>query len=130
MSFDKRLQQALNDKKMSQSELGRLVDASSQTVNAWCNSNAFPRKDKLDLLPQILGKPLYWFFMSEQEEKDFLAVTESKTVLNSKQNQLLEAFNQLPESEQSKFIDMAKARLDELDSFMHEYLQRRKITPP
>ncbi|MEH4265728.1 helix-turn-helix domain-containing protein [Klebsiella aerogenes] len=129
MIFENRLQQALDEAGISQSELGRRVGVNSQSVSGWCNSGIIPRKEKLALLPEALGRPLYWFFMSEEEEKAIEAATASKTVLNHQQKRLLEVFDQLPEVEQERFIDLAINRLDELDQFLKEYQQRRKSDP-
>ena len=68
MNFENRLQQAIDEAGISQSELGRRVGVNSQSVSGWCNAGIIPRKEKLALLPQALGRPLYWFFMSEEEE--------------------------------------------------------------
>ncbi|MCF6688298.1 helix-turn-helix domain-containing protein [Raoultella terrigena] len=129
MNFEDRLQQALDEAGISQSELARRVGVNSQSVSGWCNSGIIPRKEKLALLPEALGRPLYWFFMSEDEEKAVEAATASKTVLNDKQSRLLEVFDQLPEAEQDRFIELARIRLDELDKFMEEYLKRRRVDP-
>ncbi|MDU7812630.1 MAG: helix-turn-helix domain-containing protein [Atlantibacter hermannii] len=129
MNFEERLQRALDEAGISQSELGRRIGVNSQTVSHWCNAGIFPRKEKLALLPDALGKPLYWFFLSDEEERKLAATTESKTVLNTKQAALLNVFDQLPESEQDRFISLANARLEELDAFMAEFLKRRKVDP-
>ncbi|HFP9401523.1 TPA: helix-turn-helix domain-containing protein [Klebsiella michiganensis] len=130
MNFEERLQRALEEAGISQSELGRRVGVNSQSVSGWCNSGIIPRKEKLALLPEALGKPLYWFFMTDEEEQSVTAVTQSKTVLNERQSKLLGVFDQLPESEQDRFISLANERLEELDRFMAEFLKRRKIDPP
>ncbi|EGN8490537.1 helix-turn-helix domain-containing protein [Salmonella enterica] len=130
MKFEERLQKAIDDAGISQSELGRRIGVNSQTVSHWCNAGIFPRKEKLVLLPEALGKPLYWFFMNDDEDEYLASITASKTVLNQKQRALLEVFDQLPESEQDRFIDLAKTRLEELDAFIAEFLRRRKIEPP
>ncbi|EAA3463136.1 TPA: helix-turn-helix domain-containing protein [Salmonella enterica] len=130
MKFEERLQQAIDEAGISQSELGRRVGVNSQSVSGWCNSGILPRKDKLEMLPAALGKPLYWFFMTSEEESDMKSAIDSKTVLNERQRKLLFVFDQLPEEEQDRFISLAATRLDELDRFMAEYLKRRKIEPP
>ncbi|HBS1770917.1 TPA: helix-turn-helix transcriptional regulator, partial [Klebsiella pneumoniae] len=66
MNFEERLLRALDEAGISQSELGRRVGVNSQTVSNWCNTGNFPRKEKLELFPQALGKPLYWFFMTDE----------------------------------------------------------------
>lgn len=130
MNFEERLQKAIDDAGISQSELGRRIGVNSQTVSHWCNAGIFPRKEKLALLPDALGKPLYWFFMSDEEEERLASITASKTVLNNQQKALLDVFDQLPETEQERFVNLARTRLEELDAFMQEFLKRRKIDPP
>ncbi|MBL1627192.1 hypothetical protein ELE43_31230 [Klebsiella pneumoniae] len=68
--------------------------------------------------------------MTDEEESSLQAVTASKTVLNQKQLELLEVFDQLPEVEQDRFIELARTRLEELDRFMAEFLSKRKIPTP
>lgn len=55
MKFEERLQQAIDEAGISQSELGRRVGVNSQSVSGWCNSGILPRKDKLEMLPQHWG---------------------------------------------------------------------------
>lgn len=129
MNFEERLLRALEEAGISQSELGRRVGVNSQTVSNWCNTGNFPRKEKLELFPQALGKPLYWFFMTDEEEAKLEATTASKTVLTEKQSELLEIFDQLPEIEQDRFVLLASQRLEELDKFMAEFLSKRKLAP-
>lgn len=132
MNFGERLQRVLNETGITQSELGRRVGATSQSVNGWCQSGILPRKDVLDLLPKATGKPLYWFFMEDGEEGDVpeRPVQGESITLNDRQKRLLEVFDQLPTTEQDRFIDLAGTRLKELDDFMAEYQRRRKIEPP
>ncbi|CAI1788651.1 transcriptional repressor DicA [Serratia quinivorans] len=126
MIFEQRLQQALEESGMSQAELGRRVGVNSQSVSGWC-SGIFPRKDKLEMLPAVLGKPLYWFFLSEDEEKG-LTLSENNHSLTEKHMELINLFEQLPTNEQENMIAAFSARLKELDSFVEQYLQRRKPT--
>jgi len=128
MIFEERLQQALEETGISQSELGRRVGVNSQSVSGWCKG-ILPRKDKLELLPEALGRPLHWFFMLPEEEERIKATTQSKIVLNEQQDRLLKVFDQLPGEEQERFIKLATTRLEELDNFMAEYLARRRIEP-
>ena len=65
--FSDRLQQAMLEKQLNQSELAKQIKVRSQTVNGWCHGRIFPRWDILEQLPEITGKPLYWFFMTENE---------------------------------------------------------------
>ncbi|MCA6998181.1 helix-turn-helix domain-containing protein [Dickeya solani] len=130
MKFEERLQQALEEAGISQSELARRVGVNSQSVSGWCSAGILPRKEKLELLPKALGKPLYWFFMDHGEEESIKAATGSKVVLTERQAKILAVFDQLPGVEQDRFIDMATTRLNELDQIMAEYFRKRKIDPP
>ncbi|TSB94001.1 hypothetical protein FLS08_22955 [Salmonella enterica subsp. enterica serovar Newport] len=86
----------------------------------------------LELLPKATGKPLYWFFMEDDEESDVpeRLTQGGPTDLNDRQKRLLEIFDQLPTVEQDRFIELAGTSLQELDNFMAEYQRRRKIEPP
>lgn len=44
MNFGERLQRVLNETGITQSELGRRVGATSQSVNGWCQSGILPEK--------------------------------------------------------------------------------------
>lgn len=126
MNFGARLQQALNEQGISQSELGRRVGATSQSVNGWCQSGILPRKEILEQLPEATGKPLYWFFMSDDDDIMHRAVSLDANV-GTKQKRLLDAFHQLPDEEQDRFVLLIENRLKELDNFIEEYLKKRKI---
>jgi hypothetical protein len=116
-------------KRLKYLNLNWSIDVNSQTVSHWCKRE-FSKKRKAGPLASSAWEALYWFFMTDEEEEHLNSVTASKTVLNSKQAALLEVFDQLPESEQDRFISLAKTRLEELDAFMAEFLRKRKIDPP
>ncbi|HCB9076696.1 TPA: transcriptional regulator [Klebsiella pneumoniae] len=127
MNFGVRLQRVLDEIGMSQSELGRRIGATSQSVNGWCQAGILPRKEMLEQLPDITGKPLYWFFMADEDE-DTLHPPRSEDiyVLTPETKKLIEIYDQLPQVEQERFIGLMQLRLEELDAFMNEYLKKRK----
>ncbi|ENO7553132.1 MULTISPECIES: helix-turn-helix domain-containing protein [Klebsiella] len=127
MNFGVRLQRVLDEIGMSQSELGRRIGATSQSVNGWCQAGILPRKEMLEQLPDITGKPLYWFFMTDEDE-DTLHPPRSEDiyVLTPETKKLIEIYDQLPQVEQERFIGLMQLRLEELDAFMNEYLKKRK----
>lgn len=127
MNFGVRLQRVLDETGMSQSELGRRIGATSQSVNGWCQAGILPRKEMLEQLPDITGKPLYWFFMTDEDE-DTLHPPRSEDiyVLTPETKKLIEIYDQLPQVEQERFIGLMQSRLEELDAFMNEYLKKRK----
>lgn len=127
MNFGVRLQRVLDEIGMSQSELGRRIGATSQSVNGWCQAGILPRKEMLEQLPDITGKPLYWFFMTDEEEETLQPPrSEDIYVLTPETKKLIEIYDQLPQVEQERFVGLMQLRLEELDAFMNEYLMKRK----
>ncbi|ASK03311.1 TPA: helix-turn-helix domain-containing protein [Citrobacter freundii] len=132
MNFGKRLQKAIHDLGISQSELARRLGVKAQSVNGWCNSNILPRADILDRLQSATGYPLYWFFLEETEADTIPAITsEKKRQPQSAQEQkLLEQFELLPtDDEREKIVKLIELRLQELDDVATAYLKKRKIIP-
>ncbi|EOV8479782.1 transcriptional regulator [Klebsiella aerogenes] len=112
---------------MSQSELGRRIGATSQSVNGWCQAGILPRKEMLEQLPDITGKPLYWFFMTDEDEETLQPpISEDIYVLTPETKKLIDIYDQLPQVEQERFVGLMQLRLEELDAFMNEYLKKRK----
>ncbi|HCA5753480.1 helix-turn-helix domain-containing protein [Enterobacter hormaechei] len=134
MNFGKRLQKAIKDLEISQSELARRLGVKAQSVNGWCNSDILPRSEILNLLPAATGYPLSWFFMEDgetHEEHDPWAPKPQVKPSTELQERLLEAFEQLPtDDEKERIIKMIDLRLEELDNFAKTYLQKRNLIPP
>lgn len=127
MNFGVRLQRVLDEIGMSQSELGRRIGATSQSVNGWCQAGILPRKEMLEQLPDITGKPLYWFFMTDEDEETLQQPrSEDIYVLTPETKKLIEIYDQLPQVEQERFVGLMQLRLEELDAFINEYLMKRK----
>lgn len=127
MNFGVRLQRVLDEIGMSQSELGRRIGATSQSVNGWCQAGILPRKEMLEQIPDITGKPLYWFFMTDEDEETLQPPrSEDIYVLTPETKKLIEIYDQLPQVEQERFVGLMQLRLEELDAFMNEYLMKRK----
>lgn len=105
MNFGKRLQKAIKDLEISQSELARRLGVKAQSVNGWCNSDILPRSEILNLLPAATGYPLSWFFMEDGEtleEHDPWAPKPKVKLSTELQERLLEAFEQLPTDDEKK----------------------------
>ena len=134
MNFGERLQKAIKDLEISQSELARRLGVKAQSVNGWCNSDILPRSEILNLLPAATGYPLSWFFMEDgetHEEHDPWAPKPQVKPSTELQERLLEAFEQLPtDDEKERIIKMIDLRLEELDNFAKTYLQKRNLIPP
>ena len=129
MNFGKRLLRVIGELNITQSELARRLGVKAQSVNGWCHSDILPRSEILDLLPAATGKPLFWFFMNDNDAQipssdpgDEVA-PQPKTDLEKK---LLERFEQLPtDEEKERIIFMIDERLKELDELVAYYLKKR-----
>ena len=134
MNFGKRLQKAIKDLEISQSELARRLGVKAQSVNGWCNSDILPRSEILNLLPAATGYPLSWVIMEDGEtleEHDPWAPKPKVKPSTELQERLLEAFEQLPtDDEKERIIKIIDLRLEELDNFAKTYLQKRNLIPP
>lgn len=134
MNFGKRLQKAIKDLDISQSELARRLGVKAQSVSGWCNSDILPRSEILNLLPSATGYPLSWFFMEDgerPEEHDPWAPNVPAKPSSELQAKLIKAFEQLPtDEEKERIIMMIDMRLEELDNFAKTYLQKRNLIPP
>ncbi|HBU9918648.1 TPA: helix-turn-helix domain-containing protein [Klebsiella aerogenes] len=134
MNFGKRLQRAIKDLDISQSELARRLGVKAQSVSGWCNSDILPRSEILNLLPAATGYPLSWFFMEDGEVSQDRDPWETNVQIKPSselQTRLLNAFEQLPtDDEKERIISLIEMRLEELDNFAKAYLQKRNLIPP
>lgn len=105
MNFGKRLQRAIKDLDISQSELARRLGVKAQSVSGWCNSEILPRSEILNLLPAATGYPLSWFFMEDGEESQDRDPWETNVQIKPSselQARLLNAFEQLPTDDEKE----------------------------
>ncbi|CAI1603967.1 transcriptional repressor DicA [Serratia fonticola] len=130
MNFGERLQLALQESNMSQAELSRRVGTTSQSVNGWCISGIIPRKEVLEKLPEVFGRPLYWFFMTDEEERSLATGHFVNTELNDRQKQMLAIFDQMPSTEQDNMIAAFGSRLKEIEQYVEEVLKIREKRLP
>lgn len=106
MDFGVKIRRVIKEKGITQSELGRQLGTTSQSVNGWCNFGVLPRKDILEKLPEISGRPLFWFFTTDEEDallsSFFLKNTRG---YNTEINQILILFFKLDELGKRRFIE-------------------------
>lgn len=103
MYFSKRIKEVMVHLGISQSELGRLLGTTSQSVNSWCMSDVIPRRDILEKIPLITGKPLYWFFMSEAERRNAINMMLDDETFRPCCNDLIKLFNRMNDKEKELF---------------------------
>lgn len=121
MNFGKRLQRAIDELEISQAELGRRVGATAQSVNGWCSSGILPRKEILEQLPKATGKPVYWFFMTDEDEDILKTGYSSIPHLTDEQRTMLVLFEKLLPDDQVNMINLYRARIEELETWAKKH---------
>lgn len=108
--------------------MGRLAklcgwSGSSRIANYEAGTRSIGAEDAITL-GQVLGISPAELMFGKQEN--------ANSWLSNNQQKLLELFNQLPASEQTRMLDLFEIRLKEIDEYVEQYLrsrQHKKDTP-
>ncbi|TYL43925.1 helix-turn-helix transcriptional regulator [Dickeya sp. ws52] len=134
-TFSSRLNSALRDLGISQSELARRMGITPQAVQRWCNGISSPRQGMMEKLSSVTGKPEHWFLMplengsespAHQESRATSSVTDDqKTVaLTDEERQLIHIYRDLPGSERKRMLELFQLRLNEINDFIERHLKK------
>ncbi|HHQ2445130.1 MULTISPECIES: helix-turn-helix domain-containing protein [unclassified Raoultella] len=106
------------NKGMSQAQLAKLCgwSTSSRVANYEIGTRNIGADDAILLARHLNASPSYIMFGDEENGGEQLP---------QKQRQLLSLFEQLPESEQERMIDLFETRLKEIDEYVENYLRGR-----
>lgn len=110
-----RLNEILELKKLTKSDMARICGVSAQSVNNWFVRGTIGKSSAMKLA-DALGVSLEWVLGQEVDKKDGLKADEQ---------QLLELYRQLPEDEQENMLRIFSIRLKELDAMYEKYMSRR-----
>ncbi|TDV76780.1 helix-turn-helix protein [Enterobacter asburiae] len=110
-----RLNEVLELKNLTKSDLARICGVSAQSVNNWFVRGTIGKSSAIKLA-DALGVSLEWILGQEVGEKDGLKPDEQR---------LLELYRQLPEEEQKNMLRIFAIRLKELDQLYEKYMKGR-----
>ncbi|EIV5299691.1 TPA: helix-turn-helix domain-containing protein [Klebsiella pneumoniae] len=111
-----RLNEIIDQKRISKADIARICGVSSQSVNNWFVRGAIGKSSAIKLA-DALGVSLEWVLGQDVDSKDGLRPDERR---------LLELYNQLPnEEEQQNILRIISLRLKELDELYAKYMGRR-----
>ncbi|MEB6390632.1 helix-turn-helix domain-containing protein [Kluyvera ascorbata] len=110
-----RLNEILEIKKLTKSDMARICGVSAQSVNNWFVRGTIGKSSAMKLA-DALGVSLEWVLGQEVGEKDGLKADEQR---------LLELYRQLPEDEQENMLRIFSIRLKELDAMYEKYMKGR-----
>jgi len=122
MNFGKRLQQAISELGISQAELGRRVGAKAQSVNGWCSAGILPRAEILEQLPSATGRPLYWFFMTDEDEQVLKKGYSLIPELTEDQKRLLMLYDMLLPNDRENMLRIYQNRIDEMKAWAEKHV--------
>lgn len=90
MIFGKRLRQWRESQRpnLSQEEFGAQVDVERGTVTRWENGKTFPSPKTMELIADVTGKSLAWFFTEEDENEVPPVVAQSAAAVSMDPEQL------------------------------------------
>ncbi|AXF59319.1 helix-turn-helix domain-containing protein [Leclercia sp. W6] len=114
-----RLNEILELKNLTKSDMARICGVSAQSVNNWFVRGTIGKSSAIKLA-DALGVSLEWILGQEVSEKDGLKPDEQR---------LLELYRQLPEEEQQNMLRIFAIRLKELDELYEKYMKGRIRTP-
>lgn len=110
-----RLNEILELKNLTKSDMARICGVSAQSVNNWFVRGTIGKSSAIKLA-DALGVSLEWILGQEVGEKDGLKPDEQR---------LLEFYRQLPEEEQQNMLRIFALRLKELDKLYERYMKGR-----
>lgn len=110
-----RLNEILELKNLTKSDMARICGVSAQSVNNWFVRGTIGKSSAIKLA-DALGVSLEWILGQEVGEKDGLKPDEQR---------LLELYRQLPEEEQKNMLRIFAIRLKELDELYERYMKGR-----
>lgn len=108
MAFNERLRTAIDDLGISQSVFAERMDTTPQSVWNWLAGVSMPRADMLDRLPAVTGRPLYWFFMTDNDTVNSLSGEESR---------MLKLFNDLLPGQRAMLFALMEGSIAELNQW-------------
>ncbi|HDJ1441636.1 TPA: helix-turn-helix domain-containing protein [Serratia rubidaea] len=106
------------EKGLSQTQVAKLCgwSGASRVANYESGSRNVGADDAI-VLARVLGVAPSELLFGDQGDPSLW--------LNDKQRKMLDLFNQLPEAEQERMIDLFQLRLKEIDDYVEKYLRGR-----
>ncbi|HFQ6840897.1 helix-turn-helix domain-containing protein [Serratia marcescens] len=133
--FSQRLNEALTELGLSQSELARRIDVTPQAVQRWCNGYGSPRSKYLSAISKATGKPEHWFFLpyGTQQDQASAVVDQPSSAsddlvsltLTPDEIKLINTYRDLPGVERKRMLDLFELRLEEINKYITEYLLKK-----
>jgi ORF050 len=78
-AFAKKLNNLMQEKGITQTDISEYLNVTSSTVSDWCNGNKYPRIDKMQRIADLLG--VYMSDLTDAEKTEVTLKTETKEAI-------------------------------------------------
>ena len=125
LSVGERIRARRNELKFTQRSLGKALKISHVSVSQWERDDSDPTGKNLFALAKVLQCSPAWILFGDEALQPS-EPTETPAPLDEKQQELLELFNALPESEQDAQLSEMRIRVENFNKLFEELLKARQ----
>lgn len=112
--FVKRLNQLMNENKISQNKLSEITGITQSSISDWANGKYKPRQDKVYLLSEALKvSPAYLLGYSDNKNLDQKSITNNTSKIDKLFNQLNDEGKEKAISYTQDLVDSGKYSIDQ-----------------
>jgi transcriptional regulator with XRE-family HTH domain len=109
---------------LTQRELGKAVGVAHVTISQWERDDTAPSGKNLFALSDALQCSPTWVLLGDEDLEPGV-VSDLPRRLDEREEELLDLFAALPESEKSPFLDSLREKIDSYNRLLEELLKRR-----
>lgn len=124
-TIGERIKARRKDLKHTQRTLAKALKISHVSVSQWERDDSEPSGKNLFSLSKVLQCSPTWILYGD-EDKTPDAPVDAPPALDERQQELVELFNALPESEQNAQLAQLRARVDNFNKLFEEMLKARQ----
>lgn len=115
--FVKRLNQLMNENKISQNKLSEITGITQSSISDWANGKYKPRQDKVYLLSEALNvSPAYLLGYSDNKNLDQKSITNNTSKIDKLFNQLNDEGKEKAIAYTQDLVDSGKYAIESLPS--------------
>lgn len=127
ITLGQRIRQRRKQIGLNQRQLSKAAGVSYSSISLWEADNTAPRGENLHKLSQALQCSPTWILFGDEDKTPREAIPmDAPLELSEEENELLQLYRALPESEQIAHIRELKARVENFNRLFNELLEARK----
>lgn len=125
MTFGERIRARRKDLGLTQKSLAKTLKLSDVSISQWERDESEPTGKNLHALSKALRCSPTWILFGDEDKTPEVPI-DIPAPLDAKQQELLELFDALPESEQDAQLSEMRARVENFNRLFDELLKARK----